>query len=329
MRAGGGTGMRLDAADRRVLAALQDDFPVCACPYAEIARRANLSEGRVLRLIAGYKARGIVRRIGPRWDARACGLDTVLVAVSVPPAGVRAAAARIGALAGVTHNYLRRHPLNVWFTLASASPAERRRRLGKLRRLIRPKRLLVLPATRLFKLGVVFDLGVRGGEGAGTPRARIPAPRAARRAPTRRALSRIPNDLPLVPAPFPPGTVGAVRALLASGRMRRFGAVLDGRALGLGYHALVAWKVPRVRVGEAGRALASFEAVSHCYARRTAASWPYALYTMVHARDRRQASRILREMSAAAEDSGHEILETVRTLTRAPLLPSAFSADPG
>ncbi len=321
--------MRLDATDRRVLAALQDSFPVCRRPYAEVARRARISEKRLLHRIAGYKAQGIVRRIGPRWDARACGLDTVLVAVSVPRLKVRAAAARIGALAGVTHNYLRRHPLNVWFTLASASPAERRRRLGELRRLIRPRRMLVLPATRLFKLGVVFDLGVRGGKGGEISRGPIPAPRPAGGARPRAALGRIPNDLPLVSAPFPPGTVGAVRACLASGRMRRFGAVLDGRALGLGYHALVAWKVPGVWVGVAGRALASFEAVSHCYARRTAPSWPYALYTMVHARDRRQASRVLREMSAAAKDSGRAILETVRTLKRLPLVPSAFPADPG
>lgn len=69
--------------------------------------------------------------------------------------------------------------------------------------------------------------------------------------------------------------------------------------------------------------------MSHCYARRTAPSWPYALYTMVHARDRRQASRVLREMSAAAKDSGRAILETVRTLKRLPLVPSAFPADPG
>lgn len=305
--------------DRLLLAELQYRFPVRARPYAELGTRLGLSEGRVLRLVAGYMERGIVRRIGPRWDARACGIDTVLVAVSVPPSDVRSASSRINALGGVTHNYLRRHPLNIWFTLASRDARERKARLRELRRLVKPERLLLLPATRVLKLGVLFDTGLRDERGEGAPRARIAARRPARREAFAAAVSRVPTDLALAPAPFPPGAIGAVGNLLASGQMRRFGAVLDGRALGYRYGALVAWRVPRGREKEAGRALASFAAVSHCYARKPAPSWPYALYTMIHARDRRSAMRLLREMSRAARDSGRAVLETARTLGRSAL----------
>lgn len=316
------TGLR--RIDRLLLDEAQRRFPVCARPYAALGRRLGLSEGRVIRLLAGFRARGIVRRIGPRHDARSHGIDTVLVALSVPPRMVREAAARINALPGVTHNYLRRHALNIWFTLASPGRGERGKTLRTLARAIMPKRLLVLPAWRMFTIGVLLDLGVGGGEGAGRPR-RGTVPRPVPPGCAR----RIPMDLPLAPRPFPPGTVGAVRGLLASGRIRRFGAVLDGESLGVRYRALVAWRVPRERIGEAGRALAAFGAVSHCYARPARRSWPYTLYAMVHERDRRSGLRLIGEMSRAVCDDGHAVLETVRTLMRAPLDPGAVLSPDG
>lgn len=309
--------MRISSVGRLLLDEAQRRFPVRARPYAELGRRVGLSEGEVLRLLLRLRARGVVRRIGPSYDARAHGLDTVLVALSVPPRAVRRAAAAVNALDGVTHNYLRRHALNIWFTLASADRGARRATLRDLAREIRPGRMLELPATRLFKLGVLFDLGVGGARRAGRATTR----RAGKARVSPAVERRIPGDLPLAPRPFPPGTVRAARALLASGRMRRFGAVLEGEKLGLRYRALVAWRVPPGRVGEAGRALAAFDAVSHCYERPAARGWPYRLYTMLHARDRRSGARLVAEMSRAASDRGRVVFETVRALKRSPMDP--------
>lgn len=317
-RAGGGIRAGLRPVERRLLDEAQRRFPVCARPYAELGRRLGLPEERVLRLLRRLRAGGVVRRIGPSYDARAHGLDTVLVAFSVPPGDVRRAAAAINELDGVTHNYLRRHSMNIWFTLASAGRAERRRTLRRLVRRIRPLRALELPAERLFKLGLLFDLGV--GPAPGGARRRIP--RARGRVPP--AVARlIPFDLALAPRPFPRGTIGAVKTLAASGRVRRFGAVLDGEKLGYRYRALVAWIVPAGREAGAARALAAFDAVSHCYARPAAGGWPYRLYTMVHARDRRSGARLIAAMSRAALDGGHVVLESVETLKRASMDPCA------
>ncbi|MEI6634578.1 MAG: hypothetical protein WCP22_12290 [Chlamydiota bacterium] len=315
--------------DRLLLTESQDRFPVCARPYAALGRRIGLDEACVIRLLVAYRELGIVRRIGPRYDARAFGLDTVLVALSVAPGRVREAAARINAMEGVTHNYLRRHPLNIWFTLASAGRAARGKALRALARAIRPRRLIELPATRLFKLGVLFDPGVGGEKWKERPGAGGTASRKGRTGKIPPGIiSLIPADLTLSRRPFPPGAVAAVRGLLASGRMRRFGAVLDGKALGYRYNALVAWRVPRGRVDEAGRALAAFGEVSHCYARAAKRAWPYRLYTMVHARDRQGGIRLIGEMSRAARDDGHAALETVRALKRSPLDPGAVPFSP-
>jgi DNA-binding Lrp family transcriptional regulator len=315
--------------DRLLLTEIQNRFPVCARPYVELGRRIGLDEARVIRLLGAYRERGIVRRIGPRYDARAFGLDTVLIALSVTPGKLRESAARINALKGVTHNYLRRHPLNIWFTLASTGRAARGKALRALARAIRPGRLIELPATRLFKLGVIFDLGIGGEKWEERPGAGETASRNERAGKIPPGIvSLIQADLTLARRPFPPGAVAAVRGLLMSGRMRRFGAVLDGKALGYRYNALVAWRVPRGRVDEAGRALAAFGTVSHCYARAAKRAWPYLLYTMVHARDRRSGIRLIGEMSRAARDDGHAVLETVRALKRSLLDPGAVLSSP-
>lgn len=100
------------------------------------------------------------------------------------------------------------------------------------------------------------------------------------------------------------------------GIVRRIGAVLDQGRIGFGASALVAWNVPAGRVGAAGRALSRLPAVSHCYARRAYRSWPYRLYTMVHARDRKACLDLIEEMARSIRASGYRALFTVQELKK-------------
>ena len=307
--------MLLDEVQRR--------FPLCARPYAQLGERLNLSEAGVLRRLRIHKGNGLIRRIGPVYDVGACGLTTVLIALSVPPSRVIRAAACINSYEGVTHNYLRRHPLNIWFTLTCRDRAAQRAVLREIKRKVSPLRYLELPSKKVFKLGVVVDFGVPAGRrlktGGEYPyRARMksrPAPWG------RSSIGKISSDLPLVSTPFPRGALKAIRLLAASGRIRRFGAILDGRRLGFRFNALVAWKAGPRRIEEAGRRLASFPQVSHCYARAKPPSWPYDLYTMIHARDGTRGGELIADMSRAAGTADYVVLETVRQLKRSSVKP--------
>ncbi len=313
--------------DRMLLDEVQRRFPLCERPFVKIGARLNLSEAEVLRRLRRHKANGLIRRIGPVFDARKSGLIGTLVALAVPPSRIRRAAGCINSFEGVTHNYLRRHPLNIWFTLACRDRAAQENILREIKKRVSPLRYLELPAKKIFKLGVIFDLGVparregRAGRGVHIRKA------GARRigAAARSLMEGLSDDIPIVSRPFPRGTSRAIRLLAASGRIRRFGAILDGRRLGLRFNALVAWRTGgQGRIVSAGRRLASFPQVSHCYARARSRSWPYDLYTMIHVSDRRRARRLVTEMAQATGIDDYAALETVRELKRSSIGPAVM-----
>ncbi|MEJ2744491.1 MAG: AsnC family transcriptional regulator [bacterium] len=317
----------LSLTDRLLLDEVQRRFPLCTRPFAEIGDRLKLSEAAVLRRLRRFKARGLIRRIGPIFDARKNGLTGVLVAIMVPPSRIERAVVCINSFEGVTHNYLRRHPINVWFTLACRDRAGQKTILKEIKRRVSPLRCLELPARRIFKLGLIFDLGVPTGTGGRAGRKRKIYRADARRpkdAAVRSSMEKISVDLPLVSRPFPRGALKALRFLVASGRIRRFGAVLNGGRLGLRYNALVAWRVGQRRIVSAGRRLAEFPQVSHCYARARSRSWPYDLYTMIHARDKVSGRRLIMEMARERRIADYAVLETVRELKRSSIGPAVM-----
>ena len=117
--------------------------------------------------------------------------------------------------------------------------------------------------------------------------------------------------------PFTDAELARLRALLADGTVRRFGAVVNHRRVGFVANALTLWQVPPEKLDAAGAALASSPFVSHCYARATRPDWPYSLYAMVHARSEDDLSATVRNLAervgaivgAAAESL---VLPTVR-----------------
>jgi siroheme decarboxylase len=100
----------------------------------------------------------------------------------------------------------------------------------------------------------------------------------------------------------------AVRSLMDRGYIRRFGATLRHQKSGFAANALVAWAVPEDRLTDIGRRLAAQRSVSHCYARRPAASWPYNLYTMVHGRTPEDCLAIARRMALETGLDNFEVL---------------------
>lgn len=142
----------------------------------------------------------------------------------------------------------------------------------------------------------------------------------------RSLIEALQEDLAAVPRPFAlladrcglreEEVLARIRRLLAAGVVRRFGATLKHYEIGLVANAMVVWRVEPERLEEVGTKLASFPAVSHCYARATALEWPYNLYTMIHGRDRQECVRIAEEMAAAAGVRDYQLLFTVRELKK-------------
>ena len=61
----------------------------------------------------------IIREVTPIFDTRVLGYSSMLVAAKVDPENPWRAAKIINSHPGVSHNYLRDHDFNLWFTIAT------------------------------------------------------------------------------------------------------------------------------------------------------------------------------------------------------------------
>jgi DNA-binding Lrp family transcriptional regulator len=113
----------LDPIDRRLIDELQGGFPICAEPYAEVAGRLGIGEEELLARLDGLLSRRVLTRFGPMYQIERIGGAFTLAALAVPEGRYEEVAAQVNALPQVAHNYRREHRLNMWFVLATETPA--------------------------------------------------------------------------------------------------------------------------------------------------------------------------------------------------------------
>jgi DNA-binding Lrp family transcriptional regulator len=126
----------------------------------------------------------------------------------------------------------------------------------------------------------------------------------------KKVIRLIQGDLPVDPRPFAvladqiglteAQFIARIKDLKDRGIIRRFGATLRHQEAGFSSNAMVAWVAPDHRIDEAGKILADFKEVTHCYQRRPQGDWPYNLYTMIHGSNRDQCFQIAARMSRSA-----------------------------
>ncbi|MDP3511774.1 MAG: Lrp/AsnC family transcriptional regulator [Sulfuritalea sp.] len=116
------SGAALDEIDKRLINALQGDFPLVAEPYREVAESLGLSETELLQRLESLLQRRVLTRFGPMFQIERAGGAFVLAAMKVPEQEFERIAAQVNAFPEVAHNYRREHALNMWFVLATATP---------------------------------------------------------------------------------------------------------------------------------------------------------------------------------------------------------------
>jgi DNA-binding Lrp family transcriptional regulator len=124
----------MDEIDRRIVNALQVGFPVSARPYQAAAAQLGISEQELIRRLDNLLNRQILSRFGPLYDAEAMGGALTLAAMQVPDARFEEVAEIVNAFPEVAHNYARSHKLNMWFVLATETPAQLREALAAIER---------------------------------------------------------------------------------------------------------------------------------------------------------------------------------------------------
>ncbi len=148
----------MDSTDKRLINRVQSGFPIASRPYQQLGQELGIAEQEVISRLGQLKQRGIIRRLGAVFDSKKLGFSSTLVALKVPPARVDEVAAMINGYAGVTHNYLRQAQYNMWFTLIAESPKRLKQIIDQIKQQTGINEVLELPALRLFKIKVNFQL---------------------------------------------------------------------------------------------------------------------------------------------------------------------------
>ena len=309
-----GAAIPLDDFDRSLLNALQGAFPIAPRPYREVATALGADEDTVLRRTQELLDARIIRQVTPIYDTRALGYQSMLVAAKVDPEHPWRAAKIVNEHPGVSHNYLRNHDFNMWFTIAVEEDSQ----LGLdgtlevLQRETGAESVRQLPTLKLFKIRMDLEMEA-GTEALAAQAGEAVEPAETERQPyddfDRAVIRATQGDLPVVPEPYVPAAkelgigVDALIDHLAGMQerrlLRRVAAILYHRRAGFSANGMGVWKVPEERVLELGPRMAAFRGVSHCYQRPTYADWPYQIFTMAHGRSKEECDAILDSISEA------------------------------
>src|SRR3954449_7371058 len=307
-----GAAIPLSDQDRKLLNLMQGSFPLEPRPFLRVGEQAGMTEEAVLARVQELIDERIIRQVTPIFDTRALGYSSMLVAAKVDPENPHRPATVINAHPGVSHNYLRNHEFNLWFTIA-VEPDSKLGLDGTLHALAEEagaESIRQLPTLKLFKIRMDLEMEgdtqalAKAGEAA-EPAETEPQPYDDFDVSVIRALQ---GDMPIVPEPFAPAAaeLGVAQERLLEHLegmrerrlLRRVAAILFHRRAGFSANGMGVWKVPEGEELEYGKRMAAFRGISHCYQRPTYADWPYSVFTMAHGRSKDECDAILDAIAA-------------------------------
>jgi DNA-binding Lrp family transcriptional regulator len=307
-----GAAVLLSEADKRLLDQMQGSFPIEPRPYAAVARALGVAEEQVLADVRRLLGDRIIRQVTPIYDTRAFGYGSMLVAAKVDPEHPWAPAKIINSHPGVSHNYLRNHEFNMWFTIAVEEDSELglQGTLDVLQELTGAESIRQLPTLKLFKIRMDLKMSGSTQDLAQAVVAEEPVDLAKQPYDEfdREVVRATQGDLPVVPEPYAEAAaalgltqdalVEHLQGMQERGLLRRVAAILFHRRAGFSANGMGVWKVPEDQVADFGPRMAAYRGISHCYERPTYADWPYSVFTMAHGRSKEECDAILDAIAA-------------------------------
>src|SRR6201999_2747011 len=266
-----GSAIPLDETDKRLMNLLQSNFPLDPEPFALVAGVADLELDDVLtrtrRLLDGR----IIREITPIFDTRALGYESMLVAAKVDAENPQRAAKIVNAHPGVSHNYLRTHEFNLWFTIATP-PDSQLGLQGTLQALIEETgatSMRELPTLTLFKINM--NLEMEGGTDALAATVEAAPPRELEAQPYGAddiaLIKALQGPMQAVERPYDEAAaelgitteelLERLQAMVDRKILRRVAAILYHRRAGFSANGMGVWKVPEDQILEVGGIMAA------------------------------------------------------------------------
>jgi DNA-binding Lrp family transcriptional regulator len=327
-----GKGNSMDSTDRALLNAIQNHFPIAVHPYQILGLAVGTTEEDAFQRIQRLRQEGIIRRLGGVFDSRRLGYYSTLCTAKVPEEKISTLATLLEGIPGVTHNYIRNHEYNVWFTLIARSKAVAESTLQNIREVLGVSEIYSLPATRFFKINVNFDFDLSNKDTSKDEEIENNMQKPKDSSPYELnsediALIRVlQGNLPDSITPFSVladdlhwqvgNVISIANRLVEVEVARRFGAVLRHQKAGFVANAMGVWQVDPRQAAEVGEIMARFKEVSHCYQRDTLPDWPYSLFTMIHGRTVEGCEEVMKRISLATGVKTYSMLFSTAELKK-------------
>ena len=333
---------------QKLLAIIQDGFPLVERPYLRLAEMLNcdskkgagekcanfvVTEQKVFDDIEKMRASGVIRRIGGVYDSKKLGFISRLCAGKVPASEndfsaehhaqtpMEKFAAVVNDEPAITHNYIRSHEYNVWFTVIAENESAIQAVVDRVCAQTDLHDVHVLTATKKYKINTVM------GKGAGAPSKNVFAsavrqsPESALTEADRTRIHIACDDIPHSLTPFKDWGVSCdeLREDIAAKRMRRFGAILRHQDAGFPCNAMVCFMLDEGTLANsesAGSLLAKKHYVSHCYERPSFENFPYNLYAMMHAQTPEELDGFIKESVALLDNPEYVVLHSLKELKK-------------
>jgi DNA-binding Lrp family transcriptional regulator len=321
-----GAAVPLDDLDKRLLNLMQGSFALEPRPYLRVAELAEVDEGEVLTRVQRLIDDRIIRQVTPIFDTRVLGYSSMLVAAKVDAENPHRAAAIVNSHPGVSHNYLRNHDFNMWFTIATEPESKLglQGTLDVLQELTGAESVRQLPTIKLFKIRMDLEMekGTKDLAAMGVAQDPIePDPIEVTDLDVA-VIRALQGDMPVIPEPYAPAAaeIGIsqpqllehLESMRERKALRRVAAILFHRRAGFSANGMGVWNVPDERIMEVAPLMASYRGISHCYQRPTYEDWHYSVFTMAHGRSKEECDAIL---DTIAEETGIEDRRTLYSST--------------
>ncbi len=354
--------------NQKLLAIIQDGFPLVERPYLRLAEMLNcdskkdagekcanlvVTEQKVFDEVEKMRTSGVIRRIGGVYDSKKLGFISRLCAGKVPASEndfsaehhaqtpMEKFAAVVNDEPAITHNYIRSHEYNVWFTVIAENESAIQAVVDRVCAETDLHDVHVLTATKKYKINTVMGKGTnrhsedrRAEESSNFLRTLSEADKSR----IHFACDDIPHSL----TPFKDWGVSCdeLREDLAAKRMRRFGAILRHQDAGFPCNAMVCFCLDERRKTSVGsdsneklaesrhsdnrrleesskiKSLAKKHFVSHCYERPSFKSFPYNLYAMMHAQTPEELDGFIKESVALLDNPEYVVLHSLKELKK-------------
>lgn len=142
----------------------------------------------------------------------------------------------------------------------------------------------------------------------------------------KKIITELQKDVPLVEKPYEmlAKKIGITEELLLKkinhykekGHVRRLGAVLDHKKLGLIFNPLIVMNIPEEEIEKAGEFISSFSEVTHCYQRSPHPDFLYNLYAMLHCSSLKKCKEFVEEIMGSIKVNYYELLYSNRELKK-------------